>query len=458
MLNEEQEKISFNKEKEINRELLDIGRTLKTISNINTDYIEYMSALIYVIYENREDFKNILKNGIENMNDILQEIDNILYFIRTKEESERLFINLRFTETINREDYIIFKEVLDRLSKLIIKIENLVDNSKKILAQAFEYIIMIAAQNNEISIKNGEFYTPQIIVQTMVKLLDIKPNMAIYNPACGTGNFITESAKCCSEIFAFGEETDISKYNICITNLWLHDIYNTRIKEHSEEPIQIIDLAIGNPPFVDNKSYVETNGKIDRIYYKYGISSKSSSYIRYLSIMIESIHKKGKMAIILPHGFLFKKTKVDYYLRRDLIKKQFIDSIIALPEKLFYNTKIPVVIVIIDKAKIGGEILFIDSSKEYRSERKMNFLSVENQNKILQTYRNRKEIINYSYIAKLEEIEENDYDLDIKKYVKIKNKVEDINQEELEEKVYRLEQKRKRVQDQIHELIIQEKY
>ena len=169
--------------------------------------------------------------------------------------------------------------------------------------------------------------------------------------------------------------------------------------------------------------------------------------------MLESIHSKGKMAIILPHGFLFKKTKIESYIRQKLVEENYIDAIISLPGKLFYTTKIPVVILVINKAKKNKEILFIDASKEYESKRKTNILTVENQEKIQNTYKNYEEITNYSYVVKIEEIKKNNYDLSINNYVKIQNKMTNIDVDQLEKNIKFLEHKREKIQKEIRNLL-----
>lgn len=447
-----EEKNKRMEQEEVNKRLQEISKILKSMDDIRFNYIEYMSAMIYAAYKNKEKFKNVDFIKSEEIPYIVRMLDGELYQLREKENARRLFINIRFDDTINRKNLVIFEVVIKELIKLIFEIENLGGNSKEVLAEAFEYIIKEAAQNNEISFQNGEFYTPEGVIKTMLNLLDIRPNMAIYNPACGTGNFITEMAKY-GNVYVFGEENNISNYNICNINLWLHNISNKRIKEDTEEEIQLVDLAIANPPFVgESKKDVQ-----DIEYYQWGALSSASSYTKYLVRMLKSLRKHGRMAIIVPHGFLFKKTNSEYWVRRELISKNYIEAIIGLPEKLFYNTKIPVVILLINKAKVRKKVLFMDASREYTGNRKNNILTAENQKKIVDTYREYKVIPDYSYIADLEEIEENDYDLNIKKYVQMHTKIEEVNEKEIREKISDLEDERSEIQKKIGALIRKQK-
>lgn len=426
----------LKKQNEVNDILYNISMKLKDISNIGMNYIEYISALIYVIYENKESFKRVLDIKPEKYNNyVLKKIDEGLYDIRIKENSMKLFSNINFSQIINIGNYSCFEEVVKKLINLIVNLE---ENEKNILAEAFEYIIIMAAKNNEIVLNSKEFYTPEDIIQCMVSLLEIKDSNAIYNPACGIGNFMVQAAKN-ANIYVFGEEKNISNYNICITNLWLHDISNKRINEYDEEKIQQVDLAIGNPPFIDEK--------------KSDIFQGISNYTKYLYRMLENVHQYGKIAVILPHGFLFKKVKSEYKLRRRLVEENYIDAIIALPEKLFYETKIPVIILLINKNKKRKDILFIDASREYSSGRKNNILTKENQEKIISTYRNYEIIENYSYISNLSEIQRNDYDLNIKKYVKFNSEVESIDRQEIKNRILDLENEKENIQNEILNLI-----
>lgn len=435
-------------QKEVDEALKEIAKSLRSLPNIGLNYMEYISALIYVIYENeRKDIERILE--IPNA---MEEIDEAIERIRKNEKSDKLFSNIRFYKVFYGENEKNLKRVIHRLNELITELKIFEPNHKNKLAKGFEYLIMKAAQDDEIAFQNTEFYTPKGLVKTMVKLLDIKNNGAVYNPACGTGNFITESAEI-ADIYAFGEENNISNYNICLTNLWLHEVYNKRIKERDTEEFQLVDFAITNPPFVsDMDEDIQVNARLQDIYDHYHINKRtSSSYTKYLVKMVESVHQSGKVAIVVPHGFLFKKS--DYILRRKLIEENYVEAIVGLPEKLFYHTKISVVILILNKAKREKEILFIDSSKEYESKRKTNILTVKNQDKILETYKKREKIEGYSYIARLDEIQKNDFNLNINKYVKAQDKIEDINQEEIEKNIYQLELEKEKIQEEIWNLV-----
>ena len=407
-------------QKQVNKKLKEIAMQLKLIDTIGLNYVEYLSALIYAIYEIESEPNNFFV--IDELIYTVQSIDEQLYKIRKKEKSEKLFINIKFREVIKEESYPIFKNCVLEMKELI---ENTREYQKTLLAEAFENIISEADKNNEISFQNTEYYTPKEIVKTMVKLFPVENKTSIYNPACGTGNFLVESARSGS-IYAFGDESNISNYNICMTNLWLHNIENKKIDEIRIDQMPRVDYAISNPPFTIN-NMSKDDERFEKIFYRYGVFENASSYSKFIVKMLESVNTNGKVSVIVPHGFLFKKTRSEYNLRLNLIQNSYIDAIIALPEKLFNGTKIPVVILVLQKKYKRDDILYIDASKEYVKERKRNILSEENQAKIIETYKNRIEKPNYSIKVDVKTIIKNDYDLNIKKYIKIKKEENHID-------------------------------
>lgn len=419
-------------QEEINHKLEQICSEVKNIPNRSNDYLEYISALIFVLYKNRKILKQIIDTKEERLYGILKWIDGELENIRIQEKSHFLFINVNFTNIDGLENSKSIFEVILDLSDLILQLDKLVENSKEILAEAFDNMIMKESQENDKLNGNGEFYTPKEVVKTMVKLANIKEGYAIYNPASETGNFITESAKQ-AKIYSFGEENNLLNYDICITNLWLHDISDKRIGLNYEKKVELVDIAIANPPFTE--------------------TGNTSGYIKYIDIMLKSTHKYGKVICIVPRGFLFKQTSQELYMRKRLLNDNYIEAIINLPEKLFYNTKIPVVILILEKRRNKNNILFIDASKEYAKKRKFNFLTEEMQDKIINTYRKYETLPNYSNVVDIEKIKENGYDLNIKLYVENNKEKENINPEEIKEELLYFKKEQKNIDEEIHNLI-----
>ena len=319
-------------------------------------------------------------------------------------------------------------------------VKNTQEYGKKLIAEAFEDVITKAAKNNEISFQNTEYYTPNEIVKTMIDLLSIRNNSSIYNPACGVGNFIVESAKLGS-IYAFGDESNISNYNICMTNLWLHNIKNKRIDNIKIDKMPKVDYVVANPPFAINNMQ-KGDKELNNMLYKYGVFENASSYSKFIVMMLESVQEGGKISVVLPHGFLFKKTISECNLRKYLVDNGYIEAIISLPEKMFNGTKIPVIILVLQKKYREEDIIYIDASKEYIKGRKLNSLSEENQSKIIKTYENKSEISNYSIKVGAEIIRKNDYNLNIKKYLKSLKKEKSVNIKTEKQELQRLEEER----------------
>ena len=426
----------------VNKKIDSICTDLKNIERIGNNYLEYFSALIFIMLENQEELEswsNIKSDEQEEY--ILKDIDSKVRKISYKVGNE-LFSNIKFESAIDKFNFENFIIILHKLSKLILKLNEKNYNAKELIAEAFEHQIEKSATFENSSLNDNEFFTPRSIVKTMVELADVKNKTAIYNPACNSGDFLTEAAKK-AEVYAFGEEQNLENYNICITNLWLHDVNNLRISSNHSENIRMIDLAIANPPF--STGHAKTQN-VNRIPHR-------SLYLGFLERMIDSLNNEGKLVTILPHGFLFKKSRADYIMRSRLVDKRYIDTIISLPEKLFNTTKIPVIILFIDKSQRRDEILFIDASKDYLPGRQVNILTEENQEKIIKTFRDRKEIDGYSRIASLDEIRENDYDLSVKKYIQSHKEIGSINKDEIEDRINSLANERKYIENQISNLI-----
>lgn len=422
-------------QKQVNSKLNEIAMQLKSIDTIGLNYMEYLAALIYAIYGIEQEPNNFLL--VKELIYTVQILDEQLYKIRKAERSEKLFINIKFREVIKNENYLIFKNCVLKMEELV---KNTKEYGKKLIAEAFEYEISKAAQNNEISFQNTEYYTPNEVVKTMIELLPIRNNSSIYNPACGVGNFLVESAKL-GNIYAFGDENNISNYNICMANLWLHKIENKKIDDIKIDKMPKVDYVVANPPFAINNMQKD-NKELNHMLNRYGVSENASSYSKFIVKMLESVHEGGKISVILPHGFLFKKTISEHNLRRYLVENGYIEAIIALPEKMFNGTKIPVIILVLQKKHRESDILYIDASKEYIKGRKLNSLSEENQSKIIETYENKSEIPNYSIKVGAEIIRKNDYNLNIKKYLKSPKKEKSVNIKNEKQELQRLEEER----------------
>ena len=202
-----------------------------------------------------------------------------------------------------------------------------------------------------------------------------------------------------------------------------------------------VDYVVANPPFAINNMQ-KGDKKLNNMLYKYGVFENASSYSKFIVMMLESVQEGGKISVVLPHGFLFKKTISECNLRKYLVDNGYIEAIISLPEKMFNGTKIPVIILVLQKKYREEDIIYIDASKEYIKGRKLNSLSEENQSNIIKTYENKSEISNYSIKVGAEIIRKNDYNLNIKKYLKSLKKEKSVNIKTEKQELQRLEEER----------------
>lgn len=450
-------------QEDFNRELWEICKELKEIKSIKNDYFLYMSAILYIKYLHKEN-----NQFLEDLNylekivpyELIYLLECSLKDIRKKATIDALFVDVNFRKILYKDQVEYFKKVIVKLCDFLRIIKR--DNNIKI-SKAYEYLIMRTVQNNDLKYSKEEYYTPKGVVKTMIKLLDIKPQSSVYNPASNFGEFLIEADKQ-SDIVLIGEEENFSNYSICLTNLLLHRLdkkYLLNEKDYNDEnalmqyinentlmlynqymhEIKKVDYAIANPPFSEDS----------KLYLNYKLPFTSSIYSLYLMKMIENLKENGKMAIILPTGVLVREN--EKILRELLLKENLIDAIINLPNNLFYESKVSSIILVISKNRDRNDILFIDASNEFEKKRKTNILKVENQDRISQIYKNYIQIDGISYVANINEIIENHFNLNIRKYIKVRLDKEEINRQELIESIDKLEEKRKKIQEEIRKII-----
>lgn len=405
---------------EINKELWEICNDFKEETNAKTNYIEYISALIYLAYYKNDEFE--LLKYLYNIKDRFYTAEIVDRRIR-EINRKHLFNDIEFTNIImytNTNQYTILHKTIEMLYRLIMRIEEKYGNSKKYMAKAYEYIVIQAISKNDMNFENIQEYTPTGVAKVMIGCLNIQPGAQIEDPSCGTGNFIVNIPNS-EKMELFGREENKQIYNICLTNLMLHDINSDNIKYNDFRERNYIskkfDYIISNPPFMQ-RSIRTKNVRDQKMEYEYGYKNRriAPGEYSYVLNMFDDLNDNGKMAIILPHRALFGRNERD--VRRELVENNYIKAIIGLPENMFFGTRISVIIMILSKKRTSEGVLFIDASKEYKSKRKINIFTEENQKNILDIYDKRESRKGYSYVASKKEIADNDYDLTIRKYIK----------------------------------------
>lgn len=296
-----------------------------------------------------------------------------------------------------------------------------------ILGDAYEYMIsQFAAGAGK---KAGEFYTPQEVSQILADIVTTGKTRLkdVYDPTCGSGSLLLRTAKNCNDIAdrIYGQEKNPTTYNLCRMNMILHGVKYKDFSIHNGDTLTNdelgdlqFDAVVANPPFSAEWSADEKFLTDDRFSKAGVLAPKSKADYAFILHMIYHLNDGGTMACVAPHGVLFRGA-AEGKIRQFLIeKKNYIDAVIGLPANIFYGTSIPTCILVMKKCrKDDDNILFIDASREFEKVKTQNKLRYEHIEKIVNTYRERKEIDKYSHCATLDEIRENDYNLNIPRYV-----------------------------------------
>ena len=318
---------------------------------------------------------------------------------------------------------VIIAKVLAHLDKIDFKLEN---TELDVLGDAYEYLIGKFASGA--GKKAGEFYTPQEVSIVLAKLVTAgkKKLKSVYDPTCGSGSLLLRVAKEVDEVNNFyGQELNRTTYNLARMNMILHDVHYRKFDIKQEDTLENpqhlehrFEAIVATPPFSAKWSANKLFMSDDR-FSQYGkLAPSSKADFAFVQHMVHHLSENGQMAVVLPHGALFRGSG-EALIRRYLIEeKNFLDAVIGLPANIFYGTSIPTCILVFKKCREHpNDILFIDASAEFDKVKTQNMLSADNIDKIISTYRNRKSKDKYSHVASLEEIAENEYNLNIPRYV-----------------------------------------
>jgi type I restriction enzyme M protein len=383
-------------------------------------------------------FSQVAKRGNSDVegisNFILEDLQKILTNIQLTTmgtESEEDFDNLfedmdlnstKLGKTPEARNEIIAK-VLSHLDKIDFKLEN---TEIDVLGDAYEYLIGQFASGA--GKKAGEFYTPQEVSKVLAKLVTTGKTKlkSVYDPTCGSGSLLLRVAKEVESVTNFyGQELNRTTYNLARMNMILHDIHYRKFDikqedtlEHPQHIDERFEAIVANPPFSAQWSASPLFTSDDR-FSQYGkLAPKSKADFAFVQHMIHHLAENGTMALVLPHGALFR-SGAEQHIRRYLIEdRNYLDAVIGLPANIFYGTSIPTCILVFKKCRENpDDILFIDSSKHFEKVKTQNMLRATDIDTIVNAYITRTVTDKYSYVATLEEIAENDYNLNIPRYV-----------------------------------------
>lgn len=375
-------------------------------------------------------FVKDIENGKFDIEKLQFAINNLVDSTRGK-ESEDDFNNL--FDGMVLSSHIIGNSVKERsqtLSEIIGGVNNIDfshdETEVDVLGDIYEYIIKYFASNA--GQKAGEFYTPQPVSTLLAKLVTLGKTevKSIYDPTCGSGSLLVRVSRQLEKIGRlYGQEKNPVTYNLARMNMLLHDISYKKFEilqgdtlenpKHLDERFEII---VANPPYSTPWS-ADSKFLEDERFSAYGkLAPSSKADYAFVQHMIHQLDDNGTMAVVLPHGILFRGNAEGVIRRYMVEEKNYIDAVIGLPENMFFGASIPTCIVVFKKCKTDNDtVVFIDASKEFEKDGNKNAINNEHIEKIVKAYEDRVDIDKYCHVATLSEIAENDYNLNIPRYV-----------------------------------------
>lgn len=406
----------------------------------------------YLVKKGRGEIKEKETFILEDLKNVLITIERTSRGTKSEEDFQGLFGDVDLTSNKlgaseqKKNDVIV--EVLKELSKIDFKLE---DAKSDLLGDAYEYLIGEFASSA--GKKGGEFYTPAQVSRLMARIVasDKKRLKSVYDPTCGSGSLLLRLREFTDIVDYYGQELNPTTYNLARMNMILHgvhfehfDIQHGDTLEENRHSDLMAEAIVANPPFSAKwKSDQNPEHIHDDRFSQYGrLAPKGAADYAFLTHMLYHLADNGTMAIVLPHGALFR-SGAEGHIRKYIIEKQnTLDAVIGLPSNLFFGTSIPATVMIFKKCrKDDDDILFIDASREFEKGKNQNRLTNENIEKIFQTYHKREEIDKYSHRASLEEIKENEYNLNIPRYVDTFEEEEPIDIEAVAKELKQLNEK-----------------
>lgn len=330
----------------------------------------------------------------------------------------------------------------DTISNLIKEIDkaDLLNSDSDVLGNAYEYLIGQFA--SETGKKAGEFYTPQAVSKILTKIAitgqEDKKGLSVYDPCMGSGSLLLNAKKYAKEpsyIKYYGQELMTSTFNLARMNMFLHGIMPENQKLRNGDTLDgdwptgeetDFNMVLMNPPY--SAKWSAAAGFLqDERFSDYGVlAPKSKADYAFLLHGLYHLKNNGTMAIVLPHGVLFRGA-AEGKIREKLLRSGNIYAVIGLPANLFYNTSIPTCIIVLKKHREGRDVLFIDASQKYEKGKKQNAMTDENIDSVIELYNKRETVDKESYLASFEDIEKNDFNLNIPRYVDNFEKEEEID-------------------------------
>lgn len=418
------------------------------------DLKEWLLDTLGYFIEPKHLFKNLAKRAI-NKEMIIEDLGNAFKAVEqstigfdSEDEFAGLFEDVDLTssklgKTVNQKNELI-SDVVKHLDEIDFKFE---DIDSDILGDAYEYLIGNFASSA--GKKAGEFYTPQQVSKILAKVVTLGKERikSVYDPTCGSGSLLLRVAKEAKVSDFYGQELNTTTYNLARMNMILHNVkfrdFDIEQGDTLEEPAHLhmkFEAVVANPPY--SIKWKANDSKLsDERFSPYGkLAPKSKADFAFVQHMIYQLDENGTMGIVLPHGVLFRGGS-EGIIRKFLIEERnYLDAVIGLPANLFFGTGIPTCILVFKKCREkDSNIMFIDASKEFEKVKTQNILTDNHVKKIVETYRDRAELEKYARPVLLDEIKENDYNLNIPRYVDTFEEEEEIDLEAVANKIIEID-------------------
>ncbi len=384
------------------------------------------------IYDKRNDTEigNIINKALEHIEE------------ENKAKLRGVFRNIDFNSEVvlgrTKEKNAVLKHLLEDFADLDLRPSQLEGND--VIGDAYEYMISMFA--SDAGKKGGEFFTPSMVSELIARLVKPQENDRIYDCACGSGSLLIRAFKKVlnGKAQIYGQERNGQTQSLCRMNMFLHGIDDAKITwgDTLSNPLHLEDdklmkfqVLVANPPFsldkwamgfagegVNDKDF-KMEASLDKYRrFEWGLPPSSKGDYAFVLHMLYSMAESGRMGIVLPHGVLFRGAS-EGTIRKQIIEFNLLDAVIGLPENLFFGTGIPACVLVFKKNRARKDILFIDASGEcnYEKGKNQNRLREDDIQRIVETYEKYETIDKYSYVASVDEIMENEYNLNIPRYV-----------------------------------------
>jgi type I restriction enzyme M protein len=385
---------------------------------------------------------------IEDLQVILNNIQQSTMGTESEEDFDHLFEDMdlnstKLGKTVEQRNSVI-AQVMSHLAKIDFQLDQ---SDIDVLGDAYEYLIAQFASGA--GKKAGEFYTPQQVSKILARIVTLGKTRikSGYDPTAGSGSLLLRLARECEVLNFYGQERNRTTYNLCRMNMILHDVHYTRFDIKLEDTLEYpqhnkldAEAVVANPPFSAKWSANQLFMTDDR-FSEYGkLAPSSKADYAFILHMLYHLAENGVMAVVMPHGVLFRGA-AEGHIRKYLIEeKNYLDAVIGLPANIFYGTSIPTCILVFKKCKEHpDDILFIDASQHFEKVKTQNYLRDEDVERIVDTYAKRETIEKYSYVAGLDEVRENDYNLNIPRYVDTFEEEEQVDIEAVADDLKNLE-------------------